>query len=300
MTEGNKHISVCICTFKRPMLLKRLLDELDKQYTEGLFNYSVVVVDNDIAQSGRKVTAEFAAHSSIHTSYLVEPQQNIALARNKALANARGDFIAFIDDDEYPAKKWLYALFKTGNESSADGVLGPVKPYFEQYPPQWAIRGKFFERPTHATGYRISLSDARTGNVMFKSKILDGVEAPFGTEFGTGGEDVDFFSRMMGKGYTFIWSNEAIVYEAIPPNRCTRRYLLRRALLRGKNSSRLPVGRVCNLFKSFIAVPVYGLSLPVFFIAGEHYFLNLLIKFCYHAGRLLGVLGFNPVRKSDI
>src|SRR3972149_1567705 len=83
------------------------------------------------------------------------------------------------------------------NTSGVDGVLGPVKPYFEQEPPKWVTRGGFFERPTHETGYRIGLSDARTGNVLFRRKILDGVVEAFRSEFGTGGGDIDFFRRMM-------------------------------------------------------------------------------------------------------
>ena len=40
--------------------------------------------------------------SGCRVKYCVEPRQNIALARNKALQNAEGDLIAFIDDDEFP------------------------------------------------------------------------------------------------------------------------------------------------------------------------------------------------------
>jgi succinoglycan biosynthesis protein ExoM len=300
MTDAVNHISVCVCTYKRPNLLKRLLDELNCQQTEGLFTYSIVVADNDRTQSAEKVVTEFAARSSIYISYYVEPLQNIALARNKALANAQGNYIAFIDDDEYPVKNWLSALFQTCNEFGVDGVLGPVKPYFEEEPPKWVKKGKFFERPTHKTGYRIGLSEARTGNVMFRREILEREEEAFRSEFRTGGEDVDFFRRMMEKGSIFVWCNDAIVYEAVPSGRCTRRYLLRRALLRGGNSSRQQTGYLLKIIKSLIAVPVYGLTLPIFFVAGEHHFMKYMIKFCDHAGRILATMGLNPVKNRNL
>ena len=41
------HIGVCVCTYKRPELLKRLLDGLRNQETGGLFTYSIVVADNE-------------------------------------------------------------------------------------------------------------------------------------------------------------------------------------------------------------------------------------------------------------
>lgn len=299
MTGDVKHISVCISTFKRRCFLRRLLKEVDRQVTKGLFTYSVVVADNDTGQSAKCVVSEFSSNSLINTKYCVEPRQNIALARNKTLENAKGDFIAFIDDDEYPTTNWLCSLFETCNESGVDGVFGPVIPYFEQEPPKWVTRGRLFSRPTHETGYRVGLAEARTGNVMFKREILEGSVEVFREEFGMGGEDVDFFRRMIDKGRIFIWSNEAVVYEAVPPDRCNRRYLLRRALLRGKNTFRQPTGRVSNLFKSSLAIPVYGLALPFLFLAGDHHFMKYLIKFCDHGGRILAMFGCNPVNERN-
>jgi glycosyltransferase involved in cell wall biosynthesis len=106
-----KHISVCICTYKRPILLQRLLCELSRQVTERQFSFSVVVTDNDSAQTARQVVSQFGAGASIPVTYCLEPQQNIALARNKAVANSKGDYLAFIDDDEYPSEMALNSLF---------------------------------------------------------------------------------------------------------------------------------------------------------------------------------------------
>src|SRR5207245_10546140 len=50
MTNETKHITVCVCTYKRPHYLKRLLGELGNQDTSGLFTYSIVVADNDHLQ----------------------------------------------------------------------------------------------------------------------------------------------------------------------------------------------------------------------------------------------------------
>ena len=105
------HISVCICTFKRPHLLKHLLEVLDHQKTNGLFNYSIIVVDNDHLKSAMEIVQSFQQRSKIEVQYCVEPEQNIALARNRAIDNATGELIAFIDDDEFPVKDWLLTLF---------------------------------------------------------------------------------------------------------------------------------------------------------------------------------------------
>jgi succinoglycan biosynthesis protein ExoM len=293
------HVSICICTFKRPALLERLLENLQKQRTDGLFTFSAVVADNDPAQSAQQLVAELASTSAVPLKYCSESQPNIALARNKAVQYAEGDFIAFIDDDEFPTEDWLWNLFKTCIALGVDGVLGPVKPSFESEPPKWVKRGKFFDRPTFETGYKVNWDEARTGNVLFKREILNSVDIPFRSEFATAGEDVDFFRRMIEKGHTFIWCNEAVAYEVVPASRCTRSYLLKRALLRGSNFNKHPTDRLKNAMKSVIAVPCYTVALPFLALFGEHLFMKYLIKLLDHGSRLLAYVGLSAMTRRQ-
>jgi succinoglycan biosynthesis protein ExoM len=290
------HISVCICTFRRPAMLTRLLLALERQQTGDRFTFSIVVADNDTGMSGRDAVAGFAAHSKIETSYCSEPRQNIALARNRALEHARGDYVAWIDDDEFPVTGWLQAMLATCEASGAAGVLGPVRPHFDAPPPRWVIAGRFCERPEHPTGTVMHWSGCRTGNVLFRRDILKGTRNPFRAEFGTGGEDVDFFRRMALCGHVFVWCNEGVAYEAVPPSRWTRRYMLRRALLRGRNTLKLRGTRAKALLKSAVAVPAYSVLLPGTLLFGHHVFMKYSIKFCDHLGRVLALLGINPVK----
>lgn len=295
-----QHITVCICTYQRGALLRRLLTELDRQKTGGLFTYSAVVADNDESRSAEAVVREFSSASGMKVVYCSEPRQNIALARNKAVAHAAGDFVAFIDDDEFPAEDWLLNLFQTHATLGGQGVLGPVKPYFEVPPATWVTRGGFFDRPTHPTGYKLTWTEARTGNVLFSRSILQGIDTPFRPEFGTAGEDVDFFRRMMEKGFVFYWCNEAPVFEVVPQSRCKRGYLLRRAMLRGSNFPKHPRDRVKNAVKSLIAAPSYLLALPFLAMLGQHVFVKYLIKFVDHGGRLLAYVGLNPATRREM
>src|SRR5882672_9464674 len=110
MSVITRHISVCICTYRRPELLKRLLEGLSRQDTKGLFTFSAVIVDNDEQQSAKELVLDFAAASPMPTKFCVEPRKSISFARNKALEHAEGDMIAFIDDDEFPPTDWLFCL----------------------------------------------------------------------------------------------------------------------------------------------------------------------------------------------
>lgn len=291
------HITICICTYKRAHLLKRLLTELNSQEASGLFSFSIVVADNDPDESARPIVTAFASASRIQAVYCVQPQRNIALTRNAAIEQANGDFIAFIDDDEYPAREWLVNLFRTCTKFQVGGVLGPVRAYFDDDAPAWVRKGGFYDRPEHETGFVMSWPECRTGNVLLRRELINQMAPAFRPEFGTGGEDQDFFRRAVGKGNVFIWCNEAVAYEFVPPQRWKRRVLIQRALLRGHICSKRPEGRWLNLAKSMVAVPLYGLALPFFLVAGHHLFMKYLVKFCDHAGRLLASLGINPVRE---
>jgi glycosyltransferase involved in cell wall biosynthesis len=293
------HISVCVCTYRRPDWLRRLLRALQQQQTGDLFDYSIVVADNDAAESGREIVDEFAAVAPMGVVYCVEPTKNIALVRNRAIADATGDWIAFIDDDEFPIPEWLSRLRQACRTHQAQGALGPVRPHFEQPPPAWVPKSGLYDRPEYETGFVMSWLESRTGNLLFRREILP-VDGPaFSPEFPNGGEDQDFFRRMMACGHRFIWCNEAVVYETVPPIRWNKMVMIRRALLRGRNTLKHAKGlsRVKNILTSVLAVPAYTLLLPFLALVSRHLFMRYLIRLFDHLGRLLAAVGLNRVRE---
>lgn len=298
MDPQKPHISVCICTYKRQQFLDRLLQGLADQDTQGLFSYSVVVADNDEQRSAEPVVSQFAAEHRVPVCYCVEPRQNIALARNRAVENARGEFVAFIDDDEFAFRGWLLTLFKACRQYNVDGVLGPVKPHFDEEPPKWVVKGKFYDRPTYPTGLVIDGRKGRTGNVLLKRQLF-GDPQPFRPEFRTA-EDQDFFTRMIQRGHVFIWCNEAAAFETVPPLRWKRSFMLRRALLRGGTAVVRQDFGVREVVKSIIAVPTYTVALPVAFLLGQHHFMTLLVKLFDHLGKLLALGNSNPITEPYI
>jgi len=294
------HICVCVCTYKRPELLGRLLSKLEEQETEGLFNYSIVIVDNDRSESARQIVKSAARVSKIPMSCYVEPEQNIALARNKAIENARGDFIGFIDDDEFPLEQWLLTLYKAVNHYGSDGILGPVLPHFEKKPPEWVLKGHFFDRPSHPTGHILAWKNTRSGNMLLRRDLFQRDDRWFNPTFGSGGEDRDFFKRKIEEGCVFVWCNEASVYETVPPKRWKRTILLKRALLRGKMALNAAGTKPVSVLKSAGAVVFYTASLPLAMVAGHHFFMKYLIKDFDHLGKVLAFLGIDWVKEKYV
>jgi len=273
---------------------------LFSQRTEGRFSYDIVIVDNDFARSGEPVVRSVECESPVPIRYLVEPEQNIALARNKAVGAARGECVAFIDDDEFPEDDWLLTLLGAMKTFGADGALGPVKPYFQCPPPRWVLRGRFFDRPSHVTGHVLHWHECYTGNVLFKKCVIDELHPPFRPEFGSGGEDRDFFRRLIARGRSFVWCESAVVRETITPFRWQRRVMIQRALLRGKMAARQRDRMGWSLAKSALATMCYSSALPFALLLGQDVVMHCAIRCCDHLGKLLAVLGIDPVRTKYV
>ena len=294
-------ISVCICTFKRPELLRRALEGITAQIVPAEHTVKVIVVDNDHRRSAEAVVKQFQKNLDWEIEYDCEPEQNIALARNKAVEKAKGNLVAFIDDDEFPEPTWLFNLFDTYRRYSADGVLGPVIPFYAGEPPLWLIKSEICVRSSFPTGTILRNSrNMRTGNLLLDRHLLDGDDIPFNPRFGrTGGEDTDFFERMLERGRNFVWCNEAPVYEEVPIERQKKSYFIKRALVRGFNRADMEQVISVGTIKSIVALFTYTLCLPVLFAVSHHNFIKFLISYCDHLSKLLGHCGLKLFRERN-
>jgi succinoglycan biosynthesis protein ExoM len=286
-------------------MLERLLRKLAAQETAGLFEVSVVVVDNDTVGSARETVSRLAGELGLDVAYDIEPERAIPAVRNKCLGLARGNYIGIIDDDEFPPPHWLITLYRAIQTFDAEGALGPVFPFFEQAPPAWLVKAGLCELPVHRTGTLLQWNQTRTGNVLLKKEVFEQHGLRFDERFKTGGSDQEFFRQAMLRGCRFIAVEEGPVYEAVPPARWTWSYWLKRSLVNGFNVQKYATGQEnrwlslkANL-KSAVAVPVYALAAPVCACLGSHLLINCLQKGCYHLSRLCATAGIELWNKRD-
>jgi glycosyltransferase involved in cell wall biosynthesis len=294
-------VSVCVCTYRRPRQLQRLLASLYSQVTNGSFRYEIVVADNDSQGSARKVVEAPSRKGRAAVVYGLQPQQSISLARNLAVALSSGDYVAFVDDDEEAPPAWLTTLYRCLISSRADGVVGPVEYTFDHGAPSWAVKGPLFRRTTgDRTGQVVDWRVAATGNALMKREVLEELDGPFRREFGAGGEDKDFFRRSMARDRVFVWCAEARCYEHVPPERTRVGFQIRRALLRGRMALRGPSGTWGGIAKSALAVVVYAVVMPLTLAMGSHVFVNCLVKAFDHLGKVLAAFGIDLVGEKYI
>lgn len=287
------HICICICTYQRRIRLRRLLTKLDSQKTDGLFTYSALVVDNDDKFSARDVVERVRKNSAMAIEYLVEPERSIPLSRNRGVQNARGDMLAFIDDDEFPADDyWLLKMVRAYRKFNPAGVLGPVTAHFDEKPPKWIIKAGVLERKRFKTGHLLHWDETRTGNVLIRRDIFLDSKNLFDPKF-THGQDKDFFRRMTAKGHTFVWCDEAPVYETCRRDRFKLPFYLKRSVLRGNISLVHHAYDWRIVLKSLIALAIYTQGLPVLFVLDYSLFIKYLIKDLDHLGILSAACGFD-------
>jgi len=226
-------VTVAIGTYNRARWLKEALAFLSCQ-DYPLDRYELIIVDNNSTDDTRAVVESFAGAPK-PPKYFFEPKQGSSHARNRAIAESKGEIICFTDDDVLGHKAWLgrliAPLLMPGNENV--GVVGgEVYPIFPDGLPRW-LEGQF--RPF---GYRKDTGPLRkhqlpsTANVALRRSVLDKLGA-FRTDLGrlpnrlTAGEDHDLMRRIEAAGFGFWFVPDADLQHVVPGNRLTFKYAMK-------------------------------------------------------------------------
>jgi len=216
-------VTVAVCTRDRPADLTLCLDALNHlDYP----NLDLLVVDNAPSDDA---TERLVRTSYPDVRYVCEPRPGLNWARNRAIIEARGEIIAYTDDDVVVDPGWVRALASVfADNPEVMAVTGLVVPYeleteaqrlFEQH----SGFGRGFERKW----YRVDReSDERwdyhgagqfgTGaNMAYHRCLFDqiGYFDP-ALDVGTatnGGGDLEMFFRVLKEGHTLVYEPSAIV-----------------------------------------------------------------------------------------
>jgi len=288
-------ITVAIPTRMRVASLARLLNSVADQTRPPATQIEVVVIDNDPSGSAASVVESARLNGMEGLRYVIEPVPGVALVRNRALELARGDALAFIDDDEIPARDWILRLATAMREHRADAVFGPVVSEYPMTAGAWIRRLQVFDRKRHPTGFRVGIRDMRTGNVMLSLAWLRAQQPmlAFDHRLGlTGGEDVLFFAEALDRGLRAVWCDEAVVTESIPESRANVRYVLRRSFQLGITACTVasirggPLGAAKEATKGLLLVPLGVLAGTVLAPFNQRRAVKWFIKAIIGAGKV--------------
>jgi succinoglycan biosynthesis protein ExoM len=222
-------VSIVIPTVDREKSLSNAVSASAAQIA-GLCSGEIVVVDN--SRDGRQswivqAAQDLSPSDAVEIRYVKEPNPGLAHARNRGVAEARGEFVVFLDDDELPRPGWLAALISTIEETGADAAFGSVVPAFEERPVRLAdfIAHSFTRILKAHSGEDVSAryNYLGTGNSCFRvATCFADMAQPFDSRFNnTGGEDTDLLRRLFFADKKLVWVGDAIVEEFIPTSRTT-------------------------------------------------------------------------------
>lgn len=235
--SGQIDVSVVVITFNRAAMLRRALKSLTELRLDDHWTREVLVVNNASTDDTDEVIAEVARDAPIPIRGVYEPRPGVSAARNRGVAEARGRFIAFIDDDELAAPDWLNELLTFARDRDLLWVGGAVRvvrdePGYPVAPNVYqALLGR--QRPFSVPGRISSKRLPGTDNVLIHHSIFDKV-GRF-NEALTDGEDHELFTRALAAGFEGWFTPAAVVDHLTPGYRMSERYLRWRYLRYGKN-----------------------------------------------------------------
>jgi glycosyltransferase involved in cell wall biosynthesis len=252
--------TVALCTHNHADRLSKTLANLGK-VSSPTRPWEIIVVNNGCTDETPSLLADtdWRPHG-IPIRIVVEERLGLSNARNRAIREARGEYLVFFDDDETPDPQWLVAYEHATLTYNPDALGGRQEVLFEHgNRPSW-LQDELLGFLGHLDyGSECWLTDPATpfygGNFAVRRSIFSKV-GKFDVDLGrkgrinSGGEDTEFYRRLIANNYTVRWVPEAMIHHRIRADKLQRGYFLELhyqqglaegARKRGKGS-RLPPG----------------------------------------------------------
>ncbi|MCB0063270.1 MAG: glycosyltransferase [Caldilineaceae bacterium] len=235
-------ISVIVCTFNRAELLRELLQTLCAQ-TVAFTQYEVIVVDNGSTDQTKTVTVAFTTRYP-QVRYCFEPRQGLSHARNRGWQEAKGDYVAYIDDDCKAPPDWLAVAQEIIETVAPVEFGGPHYPFYNTAKPHW-WRDAYDSQHTggyeRAAGYLEPSMDLIGNNLFFQHAIfaqIGGFDPTLGVIGNTlrYGEETEMHVRLCRRDPTHraYYDPRLFVYHLVRPEKLSLCWQLRSTFMHGR------------------------------------------------------------------
>ncbi len=250
-------ISVAICTHNNAAKLAVALESLKGMVCPPALEYEILVIDNNSSDETKKVVEEYGPVWGSRLRYVFEPNQGLSHARNRAMKEAVGDIVSYIDDDIKADAHWLSAV-AAAFENYADAAVVGGRSYllFPSAPPVWLSEKcqLLLSRLDYGDQAIVGTDRDLFGlNFSVRKDWLQRVGG-FNTSLGRcgrsliSGEESDLLKRIRPLGGIAVYEPAAVVGHIVSPERMRIRWFLRRFFCAGKEN-------VTMDWKNGLAVP---------------------------------------------
>jgi GT2 family glycosyltransferase len=230
------NITVIVCTFNRSGLLETALESIAASEIPADVAWEILVADNNSTDGTRAVAEDFIRRYPGRFRYVFEPRPGKSNALNAAIAGARGDVLAFADDDVTVPPQWLCSLTAPLVSGTWVGSGGRVLPQWKSAvpdwldPESWMVDGPLVQFDRGLRAGRLNETPVGT-NMAFRKSLFErygGFRVDLGPCPGSEirNEDSEFARRLLRAGERLYYAPSAIVYHPIPEDRLTTDYFL--------------------------------------------------------------------------
>ena len=227
-------LSIIISTYNNATSLVRTLESVAKQDYDKKAWECVVVNNNSTDDTAERVLAFVETHPELNIRVVEEPQQGLSYARNRGIAESKGQVIAFIDDDETINEGFVSAYIDLFRNHGAFVGSGVLKVCYDSKRPKWMSHytEKMIANPFDLGDEIVTVTTKITptgGNMAFNREVFN-LYGNFDTNLGRkgevlfGGEENDMFDRIRDLGERVFYTPHAIAYHHIADRKLTSEY----------------------------------------------------------------------------
>ena len=227
-------LSIIISTYNNATSLVRTLESVAKQDYDKKAWECVVVNNNSTDDTAERVSAFVEAHPELNIRVVEESQQGLSYARNRGIAESKGQVIAFIDDDETINEGFVSAYIDLFCNHGAFVGSGVLKVCYDSKRPKWMSHytEKMIANPFDLGDEIVTVTTKITptgGNMAFNREVFN-LYGNFDTNLGRkgevlfGGEENDMFDRIRDLGERVFYTPHAIAYHHIADRKLTSEY----------------------------------------------------------------------------
>src|ERR1700676_554611 len=232
-------ISVIICSRNRADSLRQTLESLLSPANLELPAWETVVVDNDSDDHTAQVCRDFQEKFPKNFRFLVEKEHGKSKALNSAIAVAKGDILAFTDDDVVCAVDYIEGIHTAFTLYQADAAQGRVLVDCQGGHPDWLDRFMGLTVGWRDCGDAVlELDGTLCGvNMVVRAEVFQkiGGFSPELGPVGTGmGEDTEVSLRMRQAGCRMIYAPQILIHHRLAKETLTKSHFRKRFFCQGR------------------------------------------------------------------